>query len=286
MSPYFQTNSFNCWNVLESDFMFKFPIITLYFYPKLFNLKQRIWRCIFDGIVWGFIIQAIPWIAITVHLICRFQIMWFVFCKNWLKLILYIKLSAIMILPLSNRWTPSFPQSLFLTQPLSMKVNPCSSQGKYKKGLSFFKWSVATFEQNTMLEINIFPILKFRHSLIMSSQTERRGLLFLSNISKWFVPTCRIAGSYPYYPRIGLVWWFNWFAFDPGKELRWATIPFSMLLNFFICNVFEKLSEKMKIFFGWLLSLLADNVYLVKLLFFLDNVVDFLCLSVAFCYLS
>ena len=136
MSPYFQTNSFNCWNLLESDFMFKFPITTLYFCPKLFNLKQRIWRCIFDGIVWGFIIQAIPWIAITVHLTCRFQIMWFVVCKNWLKLILYIKLSAIMILPLSNRWTPSFPQSLFLTQPLSMKVNPCSSQGKYKKGLS------------------------------------------------------------------------------------------------------------------------------------------------------
>ena len=39
------------------------------------------------------------------------------------------------------------------------------------------------------------------------------------------------------------------FAFNPGKGLRWAPPPFSKLLNFFICNVFKMLYEKVIILF-------------------------------------
>ena len=118
---------FNLSKLFESEFMIIFPMIILFafFNPKLFNFKQIIWRCILNGLVWSFAIRTIPWIAITLHLIYWFQINWFVICKRCL--ILCIKLSAITIVPLPNRWTPSY-KSLCLTAPLSMKVKPCFPQ--------------------------------------------------------------------------------------------------------------------------------------------------------------
>ena len=60
-------------------------------------------------------------------------------------------------------------------------------------------------------------------AIIMSSQIETWMVLFLSNLSKSFIPTCRIAriaGSYSYSSRIGIVWWLNRFGFNPGKDLK------------------------------------------------------------------
>ena len=97
---------------------------------------------------------------------------------------------------------------------------------------------------------------------------ETTVVLFLSNLSKSFMSTCRIAASYSYSSRIVKVWWLKFFAFDPGKNLRWVTPTFSRLFNFFICDVFKMLAEIITIFFGLLLPLIADDVYLVKLLLF------------------
>ena len=78
------------------------------------------------------------------------------------------------------------------------------------------------------------------------------------------------------------------FAFNPGKGLRWAPPPFSKLLNFFICNVFKMLYEKVIIllllqyFLRLLLSLLADDAFLLSCYFILNDMNNFLCLPVCF----
>ena len=115
------------------------------------------------------------------------------------------------------------PYIIVFAAPLSMKVKPCCSQAWYKKWLSFLNISVATFEQNATLETNIFPVLKFRYlkpASIMSSRIETKVLSFLSNLSKSFMPTCRIAASYSYSLRISILWRLNCFAFNPVKDLR------------------------------------------------------------------
>ena len=190
----------------------------------------------------------VPWIDITVHVIYWFQINSFATCKKWL--ILCIKLSAIIILPLSSWWAHSiviFDSAFIYESKIILLTSFIQKVIKFSQHICS---NLLTVCQAWNEYLPYIKISAFQTSIndVTTSRIKSAATFIKSEVS---VSANNMQNSSIIFT-----------SFDPGKDFRWPTPRFTRLLIFFIWNIWKIISKKL--FFGLLSPLIADNCFLPR----------------------